>query len=339
MVTRSCLHGVSGYINRILSVDSAEIMFPLDGNLERVYLKKDKYYHNGRLIPQEEPLYKYIKCNMEVKFSCQILKQSEKHIFGWVALMCWPKEESLGLSVNVKIGLQYILGRVSILEKDHGVLTTKDIAGIEYTVFFLASRFYNNGKRLMSSQTLNNVLNLDDEVYFDAIPYIPEENEYNCEWYATCVFKGKRPSMANVTPEPCLGNDATNQVMQIIDNCFTNPRIMFVIGKGMLMNVLNDDFAIILGEFQHNSYKEVLFHKKNASLFKMNLANYSLTEIFKKGDRMKFIAVGTPPGFFVEWVAIQVSVCESGEYIPKYSGFQLYSCNSLLPARNIGYEL
>ncbi|KAK2582560.1 hypothetical protein KPH14_004851 [Odynerus spinipes] len=339
MVTRSSLHGVIGYISRILSTDSAEIMFPLDGNLERVYLKKDKFYHNGRLIPQEEPLHKYIKCDMEVKFSCQILKKSEKHIFGWIALMCWPKEQTLGLSIDVKIGLQYISGRICNLQKDHGVLVTNDVAGVEYKVYFVANRFYSHGKRLGMSQPLHNVLSLNDDVFFDAVPCIPEENEYNCKWYATCVFKGKRPTLWNIIPEPSISNEASDRVLQIIESCFINPRIMFVIGKGILMSTLNNEFGIILGEFQHNIFKEVLFHRKNAFLFKMNLANYSLPEILKKGDRMKFIAIGAPPGFFVEWIAIQVSVCENGEYdIPKYSGFQLYSCNSLLPPRSVDQE-
>lgn len=251
--------------------------------------------------------------------------------------MCWPKEQTIGVSVDIKIGLQFISGIICNLNKDHGVLITNDVAGVEYKVYFMVNKFYNHGKRLNINQTLEDILNINDSVFFDAIPCIPEENEYNCKWYATCVFKGKRPTVLNILPEPSTGDAASDQVLRIIDNCFTNPRIMFVIGKGILMNALNDDFGVILAEFQYNIFKEVLFHRKNASLFKMCLANYRLPEILKRGDRMKFIAVGAPPGFFVEWIAIQVSVCESGEYnSPKYNGFQLYNYNSLLPARNIG---
>lgn len=69
MATKSSLHFVVGHINRVLSINSAEIVFMLDGKLQKVYLKKEKYFHNGRLIPQDESLFRYIKCGMKVYFS------------------------------------------------------------------------------------------------------------------------------------------------------------------------------------------------------------------------------------------------------------------------------
>lgn len=43
---------------------------------------------------------------------------------------------------------------------------------------------------------------------------------------------------------------------------------------------------------------------------------------------MKFIAVGAPPGFFVEWIAVQVSICDIGEYKTSKYDALLSSCMS-----------
>ncbi|KAL2715076.1 hypothetical protein V1478_014774 [Vespula squamosa] len=314
MATKSSLHFVVGHINRVLSVNSAEIIFILDGKLQKVYLKKEKYFHNGRIIPQDEPLFRYIKCGMKVKFSCQILKQQKQRLYEWVALMCWPMEQTLGLNVCLKVGMQYISGRISTLDEKHGVLITNDITGKEYKVYFLTSNFFYHGKKLDLSQNSLNEISSIDIIFFDAVPCIPEENEYNCEWYATCVFKGKRPSINNILPDLPIFDLGVNEILQTIENCFIKPNSMFLIGKGILLNVMNNDFGLILGEFQYNIFKEVLFHKNNTYVFKMCLDKYGLSDVLKRGDRMKFVAIGAPPGFFVEWIAIQVSVCDSGEY-------------------------
>lgn len=58
---------------------------------------------------------------------------------------------------------------------------------------------------------------------------------------------------------------------------------MFLIGQGILLENINNDFGIILGEFQYNIFKEILFHKKNTYLFKMCLDKYNLTDLLKRG--------------------------------------------------------
>ncbi|XP_046824242.1 uncharacterized protein LOC124426527 [Vespa crabro] len=326
MATKSSLHCVVGHVNRVLSVNSAEIIFLLDNKLQKVYLTKEKYFHNGRLISQDEPFYKYIKCGMKVKISCQILRQQRQRLYEWIALACWPYDQTLGSSVCLKVGLQYISGRISNIDKDHGVLITTDTTGIEYKIYFLTNNFYYHGKKLDVSQIILNEIN-STNIFFDAIPCIPEENEYNCEWYATCVFKGKRPIINNILSEPSISDFRIKEILQIIENSFINPQSVFLIGKGILLNTMNNDFGLILGEFQYNIFKEILFHKNNTYVFKMCLDKYGLSDLLKRGDRMKFIAVGAPPGFFVEWIAIQVSICDAGEYkTSKYDAFLSSLC-------------
>lgn len=68
----------------------------------------------------------------------------------------------------------------------------------------------------------------DDKVQFDAVPCEPSENNSSCPWFATLVWKGKRPSIdydAAVAP----GVEPRNFVADIkhvsIYNCSLNKLI------------------------------------------------------------------------------------------------------------------
>lgn len=86
-----------------------------------------------------------------------------------------------------------VAGTVTDLKQRQGTLAMTDLLGNEYRVHFLASKVYLYGKRLASSKPLTSQLHVDDKVYFDAIPCFPEENNHHCDWFATCVHKGKKP--------------------------------------------------------------------------------------------------------------------------------------------------
>lgn len=59
---------------------------------------------------------------------------------------------------------------------------------------------------------------------------------------------------------------------------------MFFFGTGTVMNIFNEDLGIILGQFRLNQFQTVLFHRKNAFLFKVCLANVDLNQIFVEGE-------------------------------------------------------
>jgi hypothetical protein len=60
---------------------------------------------------------------------------------------------------------------------------------------FLASKLFLFGKRLNTKQNLQTALAVDDKVQFDAVPCEPSENNSSCPWFATLVWKGKKPSI------------------------------------------------------------------------------------------------------------------------------------------------
>ncbi|KAI4482627.1 hypothetical protein M0804_008480 [Polistes exclamans] len=309
MIAASRVSLFNGHIAEINSSESAEIVFVLNDNLQKAYLCKQVYFYNARLIPDEDPLNKYVFTNMEVTFVCNNVRISEL-ISRWVVVMCWPKEHSLGDKVDIKAGMIGISGYIFDLEDKQGTLHT-----VEYNqrlkIFFTLDKFFLHEKNLPSHPNLIHQLDSETRVHFDAMPCIPKENKYNCEWCATCVYIGQKPAMENIMLDST--NETATQVLQVIHNNFTNPLCVYIIGKGKFFRSIDDEFGLILAQFQDNLFKEILFHKKNAYVFNICMANEKLSDIFKKGDKMHFIAIAAEVDKFIDWIAVHVSVCDYGE--------------------------
>lgn len=45
-----------------------------------------------------------------------------------------------------------------------------------------------------TKQSLQTTLAVDDKVHFDAVPCESSENDSSCPWFATLVWKGKKPN-------------------------------------------------------------------------------------------------------------------------------------------------
>jgi hypothetical protein len=64
----------------------------------------------------------------------------------------------------------------------------------EHRILFLASKLFLFGKRLNAKQNLQTTLVVDDKIQFDAVPCEQSENDNSCSWFATVVWKGKKPT-------------------------------------------------------------------------------------------------------------------------------------------------
>jgi hypothetical protein len=60
---------------------------------------------------------------------------------------------------------------------------------------FLASKLFLFGKRLNTKQNLQTILTVEDKVQFDAVPCEESENDSFCPWFATLVWKGRKPDI------------------------------------------------------------------------------------------------------------------------------------------------
>lgn len=65
----------------------------------------------------------------------------------------------------------------------------------EENVMFLGSKLYTSGKRVPAKTYLKCLPGLDEgaSVMFDAVPIHPS-GLYSCRWFATIVWKGRKPS-------------------------------------------------------------------------------------------------------------------------------------------------
>ncbi|XP_043495347.1 uncharacterized protein LOC122519744 isoform X1 [Polistes fuscatus] len=307
MVLTSTINLFNGRITELRHPECAEVIFLINNEVHKAYMSKQVYYYNARIIPEEDPLNKYIYVNMEVTFIGNIVKINGL-VSKWVVIMCWPKEHSLGNKVDIKPGMIRVLGRIFNLEDNQGVLTADEYDD-HVEVFFMLDKFFLYGKNLSSHPELVNQINVMSTVYFDAVPCIPKENKYNCKWCATCVYIGPKPTMDKLEPTDKI----STKVLQIIQKNFNIPLCMYVIGKGKFLKSINDDFGLILAQFQDNLFKEILFHKKNAYVFNICMANEKLSNIFEKGDKMHFVAIAAKVNNFIDWIAVHVSVCDYGE--------------------------
>lgn len=308
-----------GTVSQINGLDKAEVEFELNNTVEKALLWKDKYFYNGRHIPENEHLNDYIIVGSKVRFSCHVLNSQDNNDGQtlWYIMICQNYQEIPERQLNLTTGLVNVSGCIREVHKRHGLIYTDHITETNSTIHFLASKFYIDGKRLPSSRYLNDTLQINDTVFFDAIPCIPDENEFHSNWFAILVFKGKRPE--NFYDKP---KKPQSFIYDSISRYTHDARTIFCFGSGTIMNIFNEDLGIILGQFKLNQFQTVLFHRKNAFLFKLCLANVDLTTIFVEGDRVNFIAVGAPKSFVTDWIAVQISVFTNSQEDSKFLCYQ-----------------
>lgn len=409
MYNTNFLYGVMGNVAEIPSPNKAIIHFELHGVSQTAFLGSHRFYKDGKRLPDNQNLNKVLKVGHKVKFSCHINDNPDPGQCKWYVTNCWRHIESEH-KIIMSSGMMNVAGTVTDLKQRHGTLIMIDLLESEHRVHFLASKVYLFGKRLAASKPLTSHLQIDDKVYFDAIPCFPEENNQNCNWFATCVHKGKKPELffykdpsktekPDIEKEKILNQKILNQFVESIksedktvrgetptdhrdllinglhkdvDNLILNsdssptrsqlhesandstgvydslskqnktlaeekqtpedshpkvepsrsnaqmlhdiklltndPRVVFAISEGIILDVINEEYGVILGEFQRNVFQSILFHRSNAFLFKMSLAHSKLNEIFIEGDRVRFIAVEAPKTLVCDWIATQVSV-------------------------------
>ncbi|XP_043282174.1 uncharacterized protein [Venturia canescens] len=360
MLRKKYLYNRDGVVSEIFQNGSAEIEFDLDGAQDYAFLKKGRYYHDGRLVPENLSLSKYLRFGMKVKFSCHVLDRTDEEqldsfhhqrAYGWFTIMCWANTKNVqNVQISVTPGLFSVSCSVESVKKRHAVMTSFDTSNNEQKIELLASKFYVQGKRFPTSKSLSSALNVDDKLFSDAVPCIEEASRFDCKWFATCAFLGKRPRLPKPSDifntfcasyfsddtQPLLDrgwigdNDESSadvfdqighhaemksrfksQLPKLITLYTRNPCTLFTSGYGFILDVLNDEYAILLGCFKLNVFQTILFHRGSAFLFKSSLARSKLTEIFVEGDRLRFIAVGAPVNFLTDWIAVQVSAADS----------------------------
>ncbi|KAJ9579160.1 hypothetical protein L9F63_024730, partial [Diploptera punctata] len=309
-VQNSYLHNIVGKVIEIHPPFKAIVSFQYRGKPERALLWADKIIIDGKNVPMNEPIDDYICEGSTLKFTCHSFNVTGQDHCGYFVTMAWRQDSSELSSLNsnssVFLGIYNASGIVSDVSQRQGVITYTDANDKEQNILFLASKLFLFGKRVSAKQNLQLTLVVDDKVQFDAVPCEPSENDSHCPWFATLVWKGKKPSIEYDNP-PTITMEPKNIVAEI-RHLTSNPKSGFVRGEGQILHILNEEFGIALGALKNNNWESILFHRSACFLFKLNLGSHDLTKIFQEGDKIHFIAASAPKQYMTLWVASQIIV-------------------------------
>jgi hypothetical protein len=127
----------------------------------------------------------------------------------------------------------------------------------DHSVLFLASKLYLFGKRLNTKQNLQTTLAADDKVQFDAVPCEPSENYSSCPWFATLVWKGKKP---------CIDYDAPATFVMEPRNSMAEMKLQKCVAEIKHVSTYNFSQNKLVHDKNFNTANNEVWHGENAML-------------------------------------------------------------------------
>lgn len=304
-------------VGRVIEVTNrfkAVVEFQDLGSKQRALLKVEKLTCKASINPdgaEDHHISDFVEVGTTVRCLCHNFDETGDHKCGWFVADVQGLGQVLIDTSGVCPTMLNKVGWISHLEKRQGVISFKDEdTNIQHDVLFSANKFYIGGKRVNTKQPLDKFIGINEKVFFDALPIDPQENENHCAWIATATWKRSKPvtdyDAPIKDPDPNLG-----QIKMIIKN----PKSNFIRGKGQIMHILSEEYGIALGAVnkQQTHWQSILFHRSCASLFKYNLSKVDLQQVFKEGDKIRFIAALAPKGFSAQWVASHIGIDVVGD--------------------------
>jgi len=332
------IFGITGVIKEIIYPSKAILGFKYNGKDEKAILLVHKLLVEGINVDEHRLMSDFVTLGDIIEFDGHIYDKggfgNSKDRCNYYAMRAWKASQSKVLAkeqmLSGKAGrppLTVGTGWISEIFPRKGVLTFNN-NGQDERVLFLASKVYIFEKRLGTKQSLDQVLSEGDPVQFEAVPQESQDNPYYCSWFASLIWKGKRPPFE----EPCLNSAnilsvtgrrgsigstgssesiSTDGSSESLTSLPSSAPEQVVRGKGFIARILDESCGLIWWALRPNHFQSVWFERKHTFLFGMNLAHHDLGETFKQGDPVNFIVSRTNNGP-TAWVARQVLVTDSG---------------------------
>lgn len=79
-----------------------------------------------------------------------------------------------------------------------------------------------------------------------------------------------------------ISYEISNMIFYLFKN-INNPNTLFVCGRGIVVDIINDEFGVMLGEFSINCFQTIIFHRRSTFIDKLCLSMVDLAEIFTNG--------------------------------------------------------
>lgn len=306
MFKRSC----TGYrINNPLC--KAILGFKLNsGSKESAILLSKMLHIDGKPLEEKQTMSDYLKVNDVVFFDCHIYDKggvgSGKDRCNYFAMKAWKNEALAGGQYKLPLAsnTRYSTGWLSEIYPRSGVITF--ISNTDERVSFSAAKMYLYEKRLGSRQSLTTLLNLGDQVFFEAVPNdnCGSHSDY-CSWQANLVWKGKRPQVDpnNLESLPTLSrkdslDSSSSSDLNTEDSCSNSGSFLIlptsgklhgiVKGTGMVAKIVSANAGVIWWVRRSNHFESVWF--EGCKLFKYgeNLANKKLSECIREGKKRAY---------------------------------------------------
>jgi len=338
------IFGNTGTVKEIIYPSKAIINFKFQGKEEKAILLVHKLIVDGNNVDEQKLMSDFIKIGDIIEFDGHVYDKggvgSGKDRCNFFAMRAWKASQSKVVSKEQmgKTGRPAITvgtGWISEIFPRKGVLTFSN-NGRDERVLFLASKVYIFEKRLGTKQSLDQVLTDGDPVQFEAVPQDSSDNPYYCSWFASLVWKGKRPPIDDLNASNVIStggrrgsigstgssesnstegdaSSANSSINSLPPAPQAKPSDQVVRGRGVVAKIIDESNGLLWWVLRPNHYQSIWFDRKQTFLFGMNLANHDLRETFKSGDPVSFVAVRTPQNSPTNWVAKQVLVTDAGQ--------------------------
>ena len=153
------------------------------------------------------------------------------------------------------------------------------------------------------------VLSDGDPVQFEAVPQDSQDNPYYCSWFASLVWKGKRPpfedpnltsgntlsvvgrrgSIGSTGSSESISTDGSSESLASLPAAAA-PVENVERGVGVIAKILDEACGLIWWPIRPNHFQSVWFDRKHTFLYGMNLAQHDLGETFRQGEKITFFA-------------------------------------------------
>uniref|UniRef100_A0A1B6LXP5 Uncharacterized protein n=1 Tax=Graphocephala atropunctata TaxID=36148 RepID=A0A1B6LXP5_9HEMI len=302
------------FVGRVVEISpkfKAIVQFQLDNKTERALLWYDKLKVNGQPPPKEGSIDEYLEVDAPLKFLCHNFDDSGVDRCRWYITCAWKQDvRDVDLKDNDTIlhGLYNCGGQILEVARRQGILSFS-INGLEENVLFLASKLFVSGKRVSTKASLQQLPGFEEgrAIMFDAVPCDPADSDGRCRWFATVVWRGRKPVMEYEDARN-VRNTQSAQLPQLaeIKLITSSPHSLFLRSEGQVMKIINAEYGLMIGAIKKNKWESVLFHRSHVMLFDRRLVNEDLTTIFEEGDKLRVVAAAAPKRMGVRWVASQV---------------------------------
>ncbi|XP_037093214.1 uncharacterized protein LOC119113007 isoform X1 [Pollicipes pollicipes] len=311
-------YNVLGVVVEIFPLKKAVISFQEDGREQRALLWGERLVcEDGRLLPERRPIDTVLAVGDSVLMDCHIYdnKNSQDRCDWYVA------RAQLASSPQPSDVVSNVSGKVDELTRTRGFVVFRQPGrSEEQRAVFVVARYFARGQRLPAGSSLFDHLEEDQVVNMDAVHGAGRLEAAG--WYAPLVWRGQKPDVRldpQPPPEVLAEEDGgalatttlASSLLPALSSADARRRSAPGTSQdkwGYVASLLSAEYGLLMCQVAPRRYESVLFHNSVAHLSNLNLKNYDLRAIFKKGDHLRFEAEPSDnPGVY-RWRASSVWV-------------------------------